>query len=622
MLASCARVGERSTPCTYHRGMDKQRPLDSRGRPVVVPKRPPIEESLAVVCPELAAQWAVVENGDMTPYDVKAKSGYYAWWYCGDPKCSTPGGTLFQSTVSNRRLGASCCKSCRYRKSGEGQVRVTPDRSITARSPALVSLWDTEKNLPLSTDDFGCDSTREVWWRCDRGPDHAWRAPVGRVFKSVINTKNMERNNGCPFCAGKRLSVTNRLSDVAPEAAKTWHPTKNGGLTTEEIQAGSNTKYWWLCPEDEEHVWHASPYNRTKGGCPFCVDRSNRATSKNNFALVRPDTALEWHPTKNDRTAFDVTPGSGYMAWWKCPVDARHEWQARVAHRFTVDAGCPFCSGKRVSDTNNLRAMRPALADQWHPTKNGSLLPEEVNAFHNGKKWWKCDAADDHEWEATVASRTDQGVGCPFCSGTVPSADYNLAVIEPAIAEQWHPTKNGTLTPYDVTPAADRRVWWRCSENPDHEWRAMVSHRRKSGCPSCAKFGFASTKPGYLYLLEHEMWGLLQIGITNVPEGRIGKHESSGWQRLDVRGPMDGGLTRDLETGILKALRSRGAVFAKDAGHKRFDGWSEAWAVGSYPAVKLSDLIALVYEDDVTEPRRGRGRRGVGTDDRSLPPRT
>jgi hypothetical protein len=65
---------------------------------------------------------------------------------------------------------------------------------------------------------------------------------------------------------------------------------------------------------------------------------------------------------------------------------------------------------------------------------------------------------------------------------------------------------------------------------------------------------------------------------------------------------MDGQLTRDLETGILKALKKRGAVFAKAAGIERFDGWTEAWTDKSYYADKLSQLVALVYEDD-QEPR-------------------
>ena len=36
----------------------------------------------------------------------------------------------------------------------------------------------------------------------------------------------------------------------------------------------------------------------------------------------------------------------------------------------------------------------------------------------------------------------------------------SLAETHPDLAAQWHPTKNGELTPYDVTAGTDKSVWW------------------------------------------------------------------------------------------------------------------------------------------------------------------
>ena len=56
----------------------------------------------------------------------------------------------------------------------------------------------------------------------------------------------------------------------------------------------------------------------------------------------------------------------------------------------------------------------------------------------------------------------------------------------PVIASQWHPTKNGTLSPEDVTEKSGRRVWWVCTNG--HEWEASVCNRtRGASCPECAK---------------------------------------------------------------------------------------------------------------------------------------
>ena len=38
------------------------------------------------------------------------------------------------------------------------------------------------------------------------------------------------------------------------------------------------------------------------------------------------------------------------------------------------------------------------------------------------------------------------------------------------LAKEWHPTKNGSLTPADLTLGSNKRVWWICSKG--HEWQA------------------------------------------------------------------------------------------------------------------------------------------------------
>ncbi len=54
----------------------------------------------------------------------------------------------------------------------------------------------------------------------------------------------------------------------------------------------------------------------------------------------------------------------------------------------------------------------------------------------------------------------------------------------PDIAKEWHPIKNGSLSPEDVAPMSHYKAWWlgACG----HEWPAVVSSRSKGhGCPYC-----------------------------------------------------------------------------------------------------------------------------------------
>lgn len=66
-----------------------------------------------------------------------------------------------------------------------------------------------------------------------------------------------------------------------------------------------------------------------------------------------------------------------------------------------------------------------------------------------------------------------------------PNATNNLAALYPALASQWHPTRNGDRSPDQYTPNSNEKFWWRCSENDEHEWEAVIASRHKAGCPIC-----------------------------------------------------------------------------------------------------------------------------------------
>ena len=63
--------------------------------------------------------------------------------------------------------------------------------------------------------------------------------------------------------------------------------------------------------------------------------------------------------------------------------------------------------------TANLAVQYPEIAKQWHPTKNGTLKPEDVGAFSNKKAWWQCFREPNHVWQAVIATRHKSG--CTHC---------------------------------------------------------------------------------------------------------------------------------------------------------------------------------------------------------------
>lgn len=66
------------------------------------------------------------------------------------------------------------------------------------------------------------------------------------------------------------------------------------------------------------------------------------------------------------------------------------------------------------------------------------------------------------------------------------SSKNSLYISNPTIAREWHPAKNGSLTPKDITAYSSRKVWWLCPNG--HVWSATVSERiHGRSCPNCSK---------------------------------------------------------------------------------------------------------------------------------------
>jgi len=60
-----------------------------------------------------------------------------------------------------------------------------------------------------------------------------------------------------------------------------------------------------------------------------------------------------------------------------------------------------------------------------------------------------------------------------------------LASYNRELSEEWDLKKNAPLTPSQVAPFSNKKVWWRCSKR--HSWEASIVNRSKGrGCPFCA----------------------------------------------------------------------------------------------------------------------------------------
>lgn len=196
---------------------------------------------------------------------------------------------------------------------------------------------------------------------------------------------------------------------------------------------------------------------------------------ENSLEFCSPNIALEWHPSLNQPiTPKDVHNGSNDYAYWLCPLG--HTYRKQIRHRTKRGQGCPQCR----LENGSFASKHPELLKYWDYEKNGDKKPEKIMAGSDDLVYWVCD--NNHSYMQRVNAKSN-GAGCPKCSHQSLSEDTCLAKVSPEIAREWHPTKNGNLTPYDVFANSHEKVWWLCPVG--HEYLARVYARQRTGCPKC-----------------------------------------------------------------------------------------------------------------------------------------
>ncbi|SFN27109.1 Probable Zinc-ribbon domain-containing protein [Saccharopolyspora antimicrobica] len=201
-------------------------------------------------------------------------------------------------------------------------------------------------------------------------------------------------------------------------------------------------------------------------------------------------SALQWwdHERNDEATFRTVTTRATRKCFWKCP-ECGLRFAAQV-YEMASRPSCPDCKAKR--------------SREWHEEYETWKITPVADVPELLAAW----ADDDDPQTVMVAEgfplrrfRCPQGHhprispltflhgGCPHCRGaeTAATGKQWLANTLPEIASQWHPTRNGKLTPHDVVWNSKRTVWWK-TDCCGYEWQESVRDRDKYQrlrCPVC-----------------------------------------------------------------------------------------------------------------------------------------
>jgi hypothetical protein len=467
------------------------------------------ENDLQSQSPHIAKEWHPTKNGDVTPDMVGNGSHKKYWWLC-------PIGHEYLASPENRtKVRGTGCPVCasethtsfaeqslyfyikqwfpdainRYNKQGYELDIFIPSISVGIE-------YDGKRYHTLQTRER--EDKKEAFYTANSiaiirvkeySGDHPneyasnviWTSTAGNQAKNLEAVLwDISKKLSCEdkFCsvdiARDSIEIINQyyisfkqnsLLAKAPDAAKEWDSELNLNLSPSQVSFGSGKRVWWKCPLG--HSYMASVSSRTsprKYNCPICAGQQ-LLQGYNDLATRYPEISEEWNYQRNNTSPDQVMPGSHQKVWWICPKG--HEYCTSIASRTNRKSGCPYCSGRKaISGFNDLQTLFPEISQEWLYEKNGDENPNKISPFSHKKVWWKCPKG--HEYYTAISNRTSnytkysgEGNGCPYCAGTRVLSGFNdLKSRYPGVAQKWHPTKNGNLTPDEVAPFSTKKAWW------------------------------------------------------------------------------------------------------------------------------------------------------------------
>lgn len=178
-------------------------------------------------------------------------------------------------------------------------------------------------------------------------------AQLSNIIINILEKLNGPYNYDVDIIRDKQLIYSNyivsrknnSLAALHPLLVSEWHPTKNEGLSPENISHKSDKKVWWQCKNG--HEWEATPHSRinNSSGCPYCA---NKKVWKgfNDLESQKPSVLSLWDYDMNVVTPNDVVVSSAKKVYWKCNI-CGHCWQTSVRCVAIQGTRCMKCSHKQ-----------------------------------------------------------------------------------------------------------------------------------------------------------------------------------------------------------------------------------------------------------------------------------
>ncbi len=353
------------------------------------------------------------------------------------------------------------------------------DKAYVIDNARLMTEWDWEENEKCNLDPrkLTLGSGKKANWICSNG--HKWATSI---------CCRVGRGTNCPYCSNKKvMSGYNDLQSQCPDLMVDWDYEANT-IDPSMVAVKSNKVAAWVCPKG--HHYNKAIYKRVSGeGCPACSHALRTSFPEQCFFFyikkVYPDAVNSYREIFDNGMELDIFIPS---------IKTGVEYDGVFWH---TQSGLAREEKKyQICKENHIRLFR---------IKEGSFSAFSDNA---DKIWFIPRKCDNHLLDFYI---TDFLKHLTFWSVKLPDVNVtrdkseilefktlkledSLLFLRPDIAKEWHPSKNGKLTPDLFIPGSAEIVWWLCPEC-GNEWQASIVNRTKGhGCNICATSRRKATK--------------------------------------------------------------------------------------------------------------------------------
>lgn len=437
----------------------------------------------------LLEEWDYDSNV-LLPSEISYGSHKEVSWICKK-------GHRFKKDIHSRLQGVGCsiCSGINFKR-----------RNLLFKDyPELIKELDNEINTYEEVKNVTCASTKKIAWIC----------PKGHKYYQSPSNRTKSKGCPCPICDNR------------------------------EALYGFNDLETW-CKEND-----------------------------------RNEILEDWDNELNDFLPRDITFGSSKNCYFICHI-CGYKWKTRLNARTLQKTGCYRCS-KRMSSSFPEQIIYFYIKKYFPDAINGDrkiLKGRELDIFipscniaieYDGETWHKNLAKDMNKdmlcreknivlyriREDNTESNNNTGnniytykyqdwehlnkiiiellnnLGIEDTDINIKRDEYrikeqyyilslkdSLKSLYPDIAKEWHPTKNGNISPDQVLPETHDSYYWLCPKC-GYTYKAMVKNRvrMKSGCPKCGR-KIASAKQ--------------MIKVKNITTGEIFDNVSEAAKKYNV----------------------------------------------------------------------------------------